>query len=1100
MLSFKTNASFQALETKVGSFSDIKDPAFSTLLVEKSEAAFTALTIAFLQARTQKNVIFITGRLKEELLFEDLSFFQNQVLEFPALETFAFESMSPSSDLIGQRFSTLNRLASDSRPAIILAPLEAVLQKMPPLDYLKAQFYQLEKGKFFAFQEIEKRLTHLGYQKTSSVTDKKEFALRGGILDIFPPSSDAPYRIEFFGDVVEEIRVFDPASQKSIEKTSQAFIPPAVQNWQQADFSLLEFLPNAIVALDDFYHLEESFLNFKKAIKHKPEEKNFFSLDDFFQKAAKHQKIFFLNHQLEELSPSASIKYQTTTNPYFENCSFEALGFHWQAENWKHAFQRVEEYLDDKLIAFENSYEALEKLFQLRTDVFLLSENEAIKTALQKSLKANLKKEYLKPLEKAVFKTGFLSSDVVLKDQNTALLPSSFFTHKKRIRRQKWRRFAYHTPASEFHHLSPGDMVVHFHSGIGKYLGIEKHKFLGTDTEFMAIEYAQEAKLFVPISQSYLVSRYIGAHEEGPSLSKLGSNKWQKTKASVQKKIIGYAAELLELYAQRTLKKGYQITEDSEEMQLFELEFPYTETVDQNLAIQAIKEDFKKPEPMERLLSGDVGYGKTEVAMRAAFKMAFDGKKQVAMLVPTTILALQHFETFKERFSSYPINIALLSRFNTAKENQQIIAQAKEGTVDILIGTHRLLSQDVSFKDLGLLIIDEEHRFGVRAKEKLKKVKANHNIDVLAMSATPIPRTLYMSLINIRDISQINTPPQDRLPIRTILAENTEEVIKNALLQEILREGQVFILHNRTETIFQRKNQIQKLTPEAKILVVHGQMQAEEIEDIFHQFKNKEADILLATTIIENGIDIPNANTIIIENADTFGLADLYQLRGRVGRWNRQAYAYFLTPKGKKLSDIAKKRLLALAETPGFGGGGKIAMRDLELRGAGDLLGVQQSGQVAEIGFHLYCKLLKRAVNALKEKKPLSFIEPKMEFSYTAFLPESYIPESKLRMEIYHRIGEALSFDEIEEIKKELLDRFGTVPEEALWLLHMAKIKIFAIQEELTYLKFGKYTLFIQKERGKETMQKNLLLPPEMQKNPNILEKFVLKSIAEKFI
>jgi transcription-repair coupling factor (superfamily II helicase) len=608
----------------------------------------------------------------------------------------------------------------------------------------------------------------------------------------------------------------------------------------------------------------------------------------------------------------------------------------------------------------------------------------------------------------------------------------------------------------------------------------------------MVLEYAEGSKLYVPLSQSYLVSRYIGAHEERPVLSKLGSPKWQQTKALAQQKIIGYAAELLELYAQRSLEKTAVLGEDSEELQLFEQEFPYTETVDQLLAVQAIKEDLKAKKPMERLLSGDVGYGKTEVAMRAAFKMAFEGKKQVALLVPTTLLALQHFETFQERFQGYPLKIGLLSRFQTPKQNLKTLQELKTGDLKIIIGTHRLLSQDVVFHDLGLLIIDEEHRFGVRAKEKLKKLRQNQKIDALSMSATPIPRTLYMSLINIRDISQINTPPQDRLPIQTILTESSEELIREAISLETARQGQLFILHNRVETIFQRKAFLEKIAPQARLFVVHGQMSALEIENIFHAFKNYAADILLTTTIIESGIDIPNANTILIENADTFGLADLYQLRGRVGRWNRRAFAYLLVPKGRKLSDLARRRLAALAEAPLFGGGAKIAMRDLEIRGAGDLLGAKQSGQLAQVGFHLYCKLLKKAIEALKAKKPFSFLEPKMEFSQKALLPESYIREKEIRMEIYHRLGEASSASELDLLFQELCDRFGKPPEETAWLFSFTRLKLAATESSIFHLKFGERTLFLEKQAGDKKFSQVFVLPSEVQKKPALLERFVL--------
>jgi transcription-repair coupling factor (superfamily II helicase) len=472
---------------------------------------------------------------------------------------------------------------------------------------------------------------------------------------------------------------------------------------------------------------------------------------------------------------------------------------------------------------------------------------------------------------------------------------------------------------------------------------------------------------------------------------------------------------------------------------------------------------------MDRLICGDVGYGKTEVAMRAAFKAVCEGKKQVAVLVPTTVLALQHFETFCDRMANYPLIIKVLSRFQSSKEIKEALQMAAEGKVDILIGTHRIVSKDVTFQNLGLIIIDEEQRFGVRAKEHLKTLKTG--VDCLTLTATPIPRTLYLSLIGAREISIINTPPQDRLPIKSIIAERDPAVIHNALVRELSRDGQAFFIHNRVESIHQVGEELQKLLPEAKIVIGHGQMSSDELDTVFHAFKSGEADILLSTTIVENGIDIPNANTILIDRADQFGIADLYQLRGRVGRWNRPAYTYFLAPKGKTLTEPSFKRLHALVESQGYGGGMKIAMRDLEMRGAGDILGVQQSGHIASIGFHLYCKLLKRTIAALQTHKDPSFHETKLEFPYNACLPDTYLPETSLRLEIYHRLGEVTSLKETDDILDELKDRFGTPPPPVLFLHHLTRIRLLASQKRYTLVKFGTHTLHTEKYQGKELLK-----------------------------
>jgi transcription-repair coupling factor (superfamily II helicase) len=579
-------------------------------------------------------------------------------------------------------------------------------------------------------------------------------------------------------------------------------------------------------------------------------------------------------------------------------------------------------------------------------------------------------------------------------------------------------------------------------------------------------------------------------------LSQLGSKRWIKTRDSAQAQIVGYANDLLQLYAERVVKGGHRYPPDTDAMRRFESDFPYVETEDQILAIQAFKEDMISAKPMDRLICGDVGYGKTEVAMRAAFKAAADGGKQVAVLVPTTVLAMQHYDTFSQRMKGFPVEVGVVSRFRTPKESRETLEKVKKGTVDILIGTHRLLSQDVQFKDLGLVIIDEEQRFGVRAKEHLKKFKAG--VDCITLSATPIPRTLYMSLVHARDMSVINTPPQDRLPIKTIIAETEAELIQNALMRELSRGGQSYYIHNRVETIFGRAEAIQKLVPAARIGVVHGQMDPDDVDAVFHRFKGGEIDLLFATTIIENGIDVPNANTILIDRADTYGLADLYQLRGRVGRWNRAAYAYFLIPKNVRLSEPSRKRLNALVEAGGYGGGMKIAMRDLEIRGAGDILGVQQSGQVSSIGFHLYCKLLKRAIDSLKQKKPISFNETKMEFPFDARLPDSYINEVSLRMEIYHRLGESSSFSEIDSILDELKDRFGPPPPPVVWLYRLARIRAFAAAHHFTLLKFDNLSFIAERQLGKKVERQTMLLPKKVQ-SPDALEAHVIGQLKERF-
>jgi transcription-repair coupling factor (superfamily II helicase) len=675
--------------------------------------------------------------------------------------------------------------------------------------------------------------------------------------------------------------------------------------------------------------------------------------------------------------------------------------------------------------------------------------------------------------EQTHFHLGYLSSGLVLNE--TALFPVTEVTKRYKIRRQK-QRSTYHTSYAQVQEYAPGDLVVHFNHGIGRFLGLEKHpNHQGILSEFFSIEYAENGKLLIPMQQSYLVSKYVGAHDEAPKLHTLGSARWKKTRDHTQAGLVSYASDLLNIYAHREIKGGFSFFEDSLETLSFEEEFPFVETEDQLEAIRDIKKDMSSSKAMDRLVCGDVGYGKTEVAMRAAFKAVCDGGKQVAVLVPTTVLAMQHGETFAERMSHFPVNIGVLSRFKTPKEIRETLKGVEEGSVDIVIGTHRIISQDVKFKDLGLIIIDEEQRFGVKAKEHLKKIKAG--VDCLTLSATPIPRTLYMSLVGARDMSVISSPPQDRLPIKTIIAEPDAQLIKNAILRELARDGQVYYIHNRVETIYDFAAKLKELLPAARIVVGHGQMGSEALDLVFHAFKRGDANILIATSIIENGIDIANANTILIDRADRFGLAELYQLRGRVGRWNRRAYAYFLVPSQKALPELSRKRLNALAEASGYGGGMKIAMRDLEIRGAGDLLGQEQSGHVSSIGFHLYCKMLKRTIQTLQGKIPKRLSEVKLDMAVDARIPETYIDVVELRLEFYQRFGEALCVHEAAAIFKEMEDRYGKAPEPAQWLYQMCCLKIFAERAGYTLIKKEKLTFRTERTIGKTSTTRTFLLP-----------------------
>lgn len=1054
-----------------------------SILLEELWETPKALLASLALQETGRSILLITNQAKEDLLFDDLSqFCPGAVLEFPAWETLPGEEISPSPDIIGKRFETLHALCQRKTPVIILCPLTAWLQKVPAKKTISLTSFTWEKGTKVAFSSLPEMLSLLGYRRAAIVSDKGEFALRGGILDIFPTAAQDPYRIEFFDEEIDQIRTFDPVGQKSIQKVDSVFLSqanePELLQKETHLATILDYLgENPLLFWDDLLAIEDTYVSLKSM----PGANSplFDRLEEVCKRLKNTQHIICTSSPIETLSEVKKTQHKTVI--------FEAFHYSFEAFRLGPSFQKVLDYF-----APEEPTQQERALF----DYFEPSKDLSLLFLHNTETEAKTLKEQLKPFKLPIdtsFSSGYLSSGFVLPDLPLAVIPYTEITKRARIRRQKWRN-TFHAPAAEFHELSPGDLVVHFHSGIGKYLGLEKQtNHLGAESEFLVIEYAEHSKLFVPLSQAYLVSRYIGSKENLPTLSTLGSKRWQTTKAQAQAQIVGYANELLQLYAARSVEGGFRYSADSEMMAEFENDFPYTETEDQRLAIVALKEDMMSAKPMDRLICGDVGYGKTEVAMRSAFKAVIDGKKQVAILVPTTVLAMQHFETFSERMENFPVKIEVICRFRSPKETKEILAKTKKGEIDILIGTHRILSEDIVFKDLGLLIVDEEQRFGVKAKEHLKKYKLS--IDCLTLSATPIPRTLYMSLVEARDMSVISTPPQDRLPIKTIIAEMDFELIQNALLREFSRGGGAFYIHNRVETIYERASKIQELVPSAQIGVIHGQMDSEDVDTIIHKFRRGELNLLFATTIVENGIDVPHANTILIERADTYGLADLYQLRGRVGRWNRAAYAYFLIPKHAALSQTAHKRLQALSESSGYGGGMKLAMRDLEIRGAGDILGIQQSGQVSSIGFHLYCKLLKRAIEALKHKKPITFTDTKMEHSYDARFPEYYIEEVSIRMEIYYRLGDASSIEEIENLLSELNDRFGPPPPPVLWLYHLTRLRTFAAQNHFTLLKFGSLSFIAEQQKGKETISRTVLLPKKIQ-NPEDLERYVIEQLT----
>ncbi|GAB4234860.1 MAG: transcription-repair coupling factor [Chlamydiales bacterium] len=1063
-----------------------------SILVEGVWQSPKALLSAIAQQATGKHVVILTGDTQEEAsLFHDFSVFTDRpVVDFPAWETLPNENIPPSPDIVGQRYQVLEKIIASQEPHIILTGLQACLQKLIDPDQFCSLHLSLKKGERHSFQGLIDQLVRMGYTRTPLASDKGEFAVRGGIIDIFPVSLPDPYRIEFWGDDVESIRIYDPIGQKTVRAVEGFSITAARELEFLSEnphlYTLFDYLgEDVIVVFDDLLALEDRYASLMGMLGE--ETPQFATLHQLLDLLEPYQKLYFTKQSIEDLSTIQSLP-QERNNTSMPHISFEFFNRKIEAYRWHHPFQTLEGFL-----GYEEGSTPEEILHEvsLRKEVptLFLCSTELEEEALQKKiLDAHIVLD-----ESTRFQIGYLTQGFVVYDCPLMVFPYTELSHRYRMRRQKLRS-TYHTSPAQVYELTPGDHVVHFHHGVGKYLGIDKRPDHNQVLkEFFIVEYANQSKLFVPVNQAHLLTKYVGASEEVPALHTIGSTRWQRTRDKTQQAIMAYASDLLELYAKREIHGGFAFKEDTPDMQSFEEDFPFEETEDQLEAIRQMKNDMCASKPMDRLVCGDVGYGKTEVAMRAAFKAVLDGGKQVAVLVPTTVLALQHYENFSERMANFPVTIGVLSRFQKAQEVRQTIEGVKNGTIDILVGTHRIISDDVVFNDLGLIVIDEEQRFGVKAKEHLKKIKMG--VDCLTLSATPIPRTLYMSLIGARDMSVISTPPQDRLPIKSVIAEPTDQTIKNALLRELARDGQAYFIHNRVETIYDAASRIKKLVPQARVAVAHGQMHAKEIDAVFHAFKKGEIDVLVATTIVENGIDIPNANTILIHQADHFGLADLYQLRGRVGRWNRRAYCCFLVPKLHLLPEISRQRLNALVETSGYGGGMKVAMRDLEIRGAGDILGYEQSGHVASIGFHLYCKMLKRTIKTLQGKLSAGLVDTKIESYHDARLPDGYVEEVSIRMEFYQRFGEAASLEELESLWEELIDRFGAPPEQALWLYHLARIRVFASQHGLTLVKIDKVSITIEKGQQKNPVIRKMLTKVSLE--PDECEKQVIERLQK---
>ena len=1045
------------------------------------QPAAEALYAALLHKRTQRPVVIVVpSSTAAEQLYEGVSAFFDLLglgddrgvplvlpgfdvtpLVLPGLDVTPYDGLSPHADIVEKRSIGLLRGAERSL-SVAIVPVGSLLLKTAPLEFYRSLSWKIEIGDEFYLEDLESGLVSAGYARHEPVDMAGQYSIRGGIIDVYSPEAARPVRIEMLGDEVESIREFDPETQKSVQSVEQAVLLPLTEypmltqgaegeddeagllgpGWEFEErpgvertkclWDLLE-RPIAVWAGGAALEAEAEKLwdrlsdAWNQSGDGRPKPEHFyFSLDEMKDRAA---SLFQIELDQLGLAGEAGLHISTQPAPRFNgNIALAMRELQAQVKNGSRALIAAGSLGDvERLADLLNEYEIS---FQLG----LKDPSKAASPYLEE-------KAYLAgPVTSTVLVQAPLREGVAFPESRVVIYGTEdlFGSSSELVARPAKHKSAVSTFLSDLEDLKEGDLLVHSEHGIGRYLGLKQISRGSREEDFMLVEYADNARLYVPLSRLDLIQKYHSGGGGKPPIDRMGGQTWKKTKSRVKARLVDMAEELLKLYAARKMATGFVYSPDSNWQQEFEDSFAYTETPDQLQTIKDIKRDMESQQPMDRLVCGDVGFGKTEVAMRAAFKALGDGK-QVAVLVPTTVLAFQHFETMRQRFAAFPAEIEMLTRFRNAREKKQIVERLAAGKIDLVIGTHRLLSKDVTFADLGLLIVDEEQRFGVRHKERIKQFKKN--VDVLTLTATPIPRTLHMSFVGLRDVSIIQTPPKDRLSIQTVVAPYSDQVVQTALRRELERGGQAYFIHNRVESIWELASRLQGLVPAARIGVGHGQMVGKELEDVMLKFMSHEYDVLVSTTIVENGLDIPLANTILINNAENYGLAELYQLRGRVGRSNRRAYAYLLVPEGKELSAIARKRLAALKEFSELGSGFKIAALDLELRGAGNLLGSQQHGQIAAVGFETYCRLLDETVRGLQgeDVKPRGRASLKLQLDI--HIPPGYIADEVQRLQAYKRLAEIRSETEGDEAAAELKDRYGPVPVAVTNLMGYAILK-----------------------------------------------------------
>lgn len=1046
------------------------------------QGAAWSLAIAQSAATSQSLTLVLTADSQSaERLQEALGFFAPNIptLLFPDWETLPYDLFSPHQDIISQRIAALYRLPELTR-GVLIVPINTALHRLPPSDFVLGSSLLLDVGDTLDIDALRNRLQAFGYRCVDSVYEHGEFAIRGALIDLFPMGSALPFRIDLLDQSIETLRTFNPETQRSIEKVSSIRLLPAREfpldkaavSYFRGRFrerfevdvrrcSIYQDLSSGITPAGIEYYVPLFFAEMATLFDYLPQNTQIFCADAI-EAAAEH----FWQDARTRYQERAGDLERPILNPLelflpVDRC-FAALN-QWPRITLSSAalaagsgHTHFPTYSTPDISIQAKSSQPLSALEGFIVDYsgrILLCAESAGRREVLLDLLADLKPERVTSWEEFIKSSHKLALCIAPLEEGLHLDSVAVITERallgqrvaQRRRREKTRDSSEHL-IKNLAELREGAPVVHIDHGVGRYLGLVTLAVDQQQAEFLALQYADEATLYVPVAHLHLIARYSGADEALAPLHRLGSETWQKAKQKAAEQVRDVAAELLDIYAQRALRVGHAFQDPELDYAAFCAGFPFEETPDQQAAIHAVRADLLAGKPMDRLICGDVGFGKTEVALRAAFIVAHNAR-QVAVLVPTTLLAEQHYHSFRDRFADWPIRVEVMSRFKSAKEINHAIAALANGQIDILIGTHKLLQDDVQFKKLGLLIIDEEHRFGVRQKERLKALRAE--VDVLTLTATPIPRTLNMAVAGMRDLSIIATPPAKRLSVRTFVAEHNKALIKEALLRELLRGGQVYYLHNEVKSIEQCAAELAELVPEARIAVGHGQMRERDLERVMSDFYHKRFNVLVASTIIETGIDVPSANTIVIARADKFGLAQLHQLRGRVGRSHHQAYAYLLTPARKQMTDDAIKRLEAISNAQDLGAGFVLATHDLEIRGAGELLGEGQSGQIHSIGFSLYMEMLERTVAALKSGTTLDLNQPlhsgpEINLRLPALLPEDYVPDVHERLMLYKRIASARDEQELRDLQVELIDRFGLLPEATQHLMHITALKLYA--------------------------------------------------------